>query len=163
MKYKKINGFTLIEILIVITILGIVLSIAYPLYNDSLVNNRLLLESRQTIGLFSFARAEAMRRGESISICASNDKSNACSTSQNINQGIIVFQNKDNQIIKVSDKWISNDNGSMSTSIITFNGAGSATTKGNILVCNAQYNSFTIEITNIGKIQLKSNTGRQEC
>lgn len=37
---KKINGFTLIELMIVVAIIGILASIAYPSYQDSVMKSR---------------------------------------------------------------------------------------------------------------------------
>lgn len=65
-------GFTLIELMIVVTILGIVMAIGVPSFNSMIKNNRLVAASNDLAGALHFARAEAVRRGRSVQVEALN-------------------------------------------------------------------------------------------
>ena len=61
---KKINGFTLIELMIVVAIIGILASIAYPSYQDSVMKSR---RADATGALLGFANAMERRFTETNS------------------------------------------------------------------------------------------------
>lgn len=63
-------GFTLIELMIVMTILAIVISIGVPSFNNLIKNNRLSAASNDIAGALQYARSEAVRRGRTIQVQA---------------------------------------------------------------------------------------------
>jgi type IV pilus assembly protein PilE len=63
---NKINGFTLIELMIVVAIVGILAGIAYPSYVDSVQKSR---RSDATGALLGFANAMERRFTETNSYC----------------------------------------------------------------------------------------------
>lgn len=65
---KKTDGFTLIELMIVVAIIGILASIAYPSYVDSVKKSR---RSDATGALLGFANAMERRFTETNSYCDS--------------------------------------------------------------------------------------------
>ena len=66
-------GFTLIELMMVLTILGIVMSIGVPSFNTMIKNNRLASASNDVAGALHYARAEAVRRGRPVQVDALNN------------------------------------------------------------------------------------------
>ncbi|SHG20218.1 type IV fimbrial biogenesis protein FimT [Microbulbifer donghaiensis] len=64
----RTQGFTLIELMIVVTVLGIVMAIGIPSFNTMIMNNRLAAASNDVAGALHFARAEAVRRGRSVQV-----------------------------------------------------------------------------------------------
>lgn len=164
------QGFSLIEMLIAMTVLGIVSSIAYPLFQSSIISNRLLAQTNQVMASFSYARAEAMRRGDFVSVCATSDGA-TCDAANDVSKGLIIFNNPsqsglaaNSQIIRVYDKWTNNDKGKITaTGYITFNAAGSSTSASSILVCKPGSDSFTLQVSSIGKLQVNSNVGDGGC
>lgn len=62
----KHSGFTLVELLVAITVLAILVGWAIPSFSALLGENRLVASSNQLVGLINHARAEALRRGERV-------------------------------------------------------------------------------------------------
>ncbi|MEE9552542.1 MAG: GspH/FimT family pseudopilin, partial [Gammaproteobacteria bacterium] len=65
---KKQYGFTLIEIMMVVTLAGILAALALPTFGDMLKNNRLTAQANSLIGTMQYARNEAVNRGHNIVI-----------------------------------------------------------------------------------------------
>lgn len=64
------KGFTLIEVLVTVLIVGILASVASPVYRSLIVSTRLSGEMNALIGALNVARSEAQKRGQTVSICA---------------------------------------------------------------------------------------------
>lgn len=62
------RGFTIVELMITLTIASILLGISIPNFNTLIKNNRLAVATNETIGAFNFARTEAFKRGDLIHI-----------------------------------------------------------------------------------------------
>lgn len=67
---KKIHnqGFTLLELLVTIAIAAIVMAIGIPNYKSVISRNRLTSYNNEVITSLNFARSEAVKRGESVSM-----------------------------------------------------------------------------------------------
>ena len=94
---KNIFGFTLIEALIVISILGVFLVFALP--NISGFGHGARLSSYSNRFLFSLylARSEAIKRNSWVVVCKSNDGA-SCNPDGYWSQGWIVFSDRNNNI-----------------------------------------------------------------
>jgi type IV fimbrial biogenesis protein FimU len=68
-------GFTLVELMIVVVILGIFASIAVPSFTDLIRRNRVQSASEELYGLLQYARTEAVARGRPITIEKNQDGS----------------------------------------------------------------------------------------
>lgn len=77
---KKIQGFTLFELLIGIAIIGIITTIALPSLSTLLIKNRVDNEISQLQRLLSTARNGAINKSETVTICPL-DISNVCQNS----------------------------------------------------------------------------------
>lgn len=85
-------GFTLLELLVVIAILVILITLAIPVFDTVIQNNRTASLTNELVSVLHLARSEAIKRGVSVSVCAANDTQlNSCGT--NWNNGWIVFTN----------------------------------------------------------------------
>ncbi|MRI33720.1 type IV fimbrial biogenesis protein FimT [Endozoicomonas sp. OPT23] len=72
---KKISqGFTLVELMVTVAILAILSSIAYPGFQNSILNSRMTSQSNTFLAAFQFARSEAASRNLSTMVCGSNDQ-----------------------------------------------------------------------------------------
>lgn len=88
MKRKRIAGFTIIELMVTVTLLSVVLVLALPGFQSFIQNNRVATQANNFITALTLARSEALKRGTNVSVCASSDQA-TCTGAWN--QGWIVF------------------------------------------------------------------------
>lgn len=62
------QGFTLVELLIAIAVLGVVLAIGVPTFQNTVINRRLDSAASQFVNALVTARSEAARRGVTITL-----------------------------------------------------------------------------------------------
>jgi len=67
------SGVTLIELLIVITIVAILMGIGVPSYRYISTSYRISGEINGLLGDVQFARAEAVKEGQNVTVCVSSD------------------------------------------------------------------------------------------
>jgi type IV fimbrial biogenesis protein FimT len=87
-------GFTLIEMLVAITIIGILTMLAAPTLRDAMLNGRMVGMVNDTMGDLNIARSEAVKRNSSVTLCPSAN-GGTCSGGTNWAQGWIVFNDVD--------------------------------------------------------------------
>jgi type IV fimbrial biogenesis protein FimT len=63
-------GFTLPELMIVIVIVGVMLGLGVPAYRDTIARTRITSKMNELVGAMQVARAESVRRGVDVSLCA---------------------------------------------------------------------------------------------
>lgn len=90
MNMGKINGFTLVELLITIVVVSILLATGVPAFKDFINNNRLTTQANSLAISIQVARSEAVKRGSGAVICASTDQA-TCSAADDWSTGWIVF------------------------------------------------------------------------
>jgi type IV fimbrial biogenesis protein FimT len=87
---KAQRGFTVIELMMTIMVLGILLGLAVPSFMETIRNNRLIAHNNEFIGALNIARSEALKRSDSVSICASADQL-TCTGANDWGTGWILF------------------------------------------------------------------------
>jgi type IV fimbrial biogenesis protein FimT len=75
---RSTKGFTLIELMVAISVLGILLALALPDMRSFLVNSRLSSDINGFVGLINYARSEAIVRNQDVVVCPKSNTSNAC-------------------------------------------------------------------------------------
>jgi type IV fimbrial biogenesis protein FimT len=86
---RGLRGFTLIELMVTVSILAILLGIAAPSFRDTLLNVRMTALANDLMSDLANARSEAAKRGVRVALCTSNNGSTCTNTAwQN---GWIVF------------------------------------------------------------------------
>jgi type IV fimbrial biogenesis protein FimT len=86
-------GFTILELMIAVTILGILLGIAVPSFTAIIRQNRLATETNEILAAAAIARSEAVKRGSPVSMCAAADAtlSSCAEDADQWSNGWIVF------------------------------------------------------------------------
>jgi len=84
------RGFTLTELLVTLTVAGILMAIAVPSFKYVTTSNRASSEINSLLGDMQMARGEAMKEGQFITICASIDGA-TCAGTTTWNSGWILF------------------------------------------------------------------------
>lgn len=94
------RGLTMIEVLVTVTLIAILASIATPSFTSIIRNGRILGEANSFVGDLQLARAEAIKRGLPVILCPSSD-GQTCLTGANANNwqvGWIMIADNDSSL-----------------------------------------------------------------
>ena len=136
---KRQTGFTLTEMMVALAIVAILMTIAGPSYQYITNSNRMSSEVNALLGDMEYAREEAIKEGQNITVCSSTTGT-TCAASPNWQTGWIVFSNTNppaaqpaagvlraGPAFSGSDTFVSSPN---TVTAITFNREGFATAAG---------------------------------
>jgi len=84
------RGVTLIELMVVTTILGILGAVAAPSFLDFIARNRIDAAANDALTSVNYARSEAIKRGTIVALCRSTNGT-SCATTGDWEQGWIAF------------------------------------------------------------------------
>lgn len=77
------KGFTLVELMVTISVLAVLVSVALPDLRNFMVGSRLSSDVNGLIGLLNYARSEAIVRNQSVVICPrATGAANTCEDTQ---------------------------------------------------------------------------------
>ena len=86
----RARGFTVIELLIVVALVGVLTALAVPSFVGMIQRNRVSAEVNSFAGDLQFARSEAIKQGLPVSVCASSN-GKTCLGANTWHSGWIVF------------------------------------------------------------------------
>jgi type IV fimbrial biogenesis protein FimT len=84
------RGFTLIELMVTLSIAAILLLVAVPNFIAFVQNNRLATQANDLVTMLNYARSEAVKRNQTITVCSSTDGT-SCAGTTTWDGGLIVF------------------------------------------------------------------------
>ena len=73
-RMKKQHGFTLIELIVTVSVLAIVLAVGVPSFQNVVKNSRITGQTNDFLTAVNYARSEAVKNGETLILCASEDE-----------------------------------------------------------------------------------------
>jgi type IV fimbrial biogenesis protein FimT len=85
---KSQSGFTLIELMITLTVAGILMMVAVPSYREFIQSNRMTTQVNLLVATLKAARSEAIKRRKTVTVCKSSDQV-SCASSGGWEQGWI--------------------------------------------------------------------------
>lgn len=176
----KHTGFTLIELVMSIAIVGILLTVGIPSFRALITNNRITTQTNDFISDLAHARAEAVRRNSRVTICRSNTGT-SCVPSSNWRDGWIVFTDPavpgtytsaSETLLRVRGAMPTGmtllDNGGFTNSgdflqflpsgLVSGVSGGSSTTAATFTLCISGYRGRTINFNSIGRVNVTAMT-----
>jgi type IV fimbrial biogenesis protein FimT len=96
---KRSTGFTLIELMVTIAVIVVLLALGVPKMQQYATSNRTVAQLNRISGDLALARSEAIKRGSSATVCASDDSTTStpsCSGTNAWEDGWIAFADLNN-------------------------------------------------------------------
>ncbi len=165
---KRHTGFTLIELIVTLSVAAILITLAVPSFRDFLLNNRLTTTANEFTAAANLARSEAIKRGRNATVCVSNnsmDASPGCTGGTDWGVGWLVWVDADGNGALNGDERLRVGHTLTGTGL-TFTGnvssfqydsRGAVANTGNIQVCDdrADEDGRQLTITATGRIELE--------
>ena len=166
MKQKK--GVTLVELMIIVSIVAIILAFVGPSIQGILIKNRIVAEINETSSLIQYARHHAIDEQAQVVVCPSKDYS-VCSSDWN-DPKIVFIDDDDNAIRGTTEELLVTIGATSSTSLMTnstnvikFSGTGEANLATEILLCHkdgkAEY-ARSLSVSLQGRVKMSADSDR---
>lgn len=84
------TGFSILELLTAIAVMAVLLGLGVPTFLDTINSNRTTTQANELVSALNFARSEAVKRSDLVSVCASTNGT-SCSGANDWSTGWIVF------------------------------------------------------------------------
>jgi type IV fimbrial biogenesis protein FimT len=91
-RLRRNPGFTLVEMMIVVSIIALLLAIGVPSFRYVTTSNRASTEINGLVGDLQFARSEAIREGQQINVCATTNGTSCVGSGTTWHTGWLVMQ-----------------------------------------------------------------------
>ena len=88
---KKQVGFTVLELIVTMTIAAILLSVGIPSFINTILTNRLAGATNEMVSMLMYARAEGVKRNSPVIICRSSNGASCNNPAGGWEAGWIVF------------------------------------------------------------------------
>ena len=167
--FVGIHGFTLIELIVTITIAGILIAIATPYLGSFISSTRLTTQTNELLTDLNTARSEAVKRAAYVGVCASTSGS-SCTSGGSFLNGWIVFLDADNSgtwtapsdsVMKVHGALDGGNTTVSGSSTVIFNSSGSLESSSTVTYTfcdSALHKSRKISVTATGRAASETGT-----
>jgi type IV fimbrial biogenesis protein FimT len=149
-------GFTMTELLVTMGIAAMLMAIGVPSYRYVTYSNSATTEINSLLGDMQYARSEAVKEGQAVSMCPASTDYSSCVATTSWQSGWIIFSDINNNhtiassanILRVRQKFSSSTQDSLvsdnTMQFVTFNREGFAT---NFPATATGYVTFTLHTT----------------
>lgn len=154
---KAVTGFTLLELMTTVAVVGVLAAVAIPNMRDFIRNNRLTAAANDMLHSTQTARSEAIKRQLNVVVCASDAPlADPPECSYGAFHGWVVFQDTDgdwtfdagepvverHELVDSSVTVLNDNDGIISYSPSGFaNPAGAKTPSHNVVICDVRGNA----------------------
>ncbi|HHJ16839.1 MAG TPA: prepilin-type N-terminal cleavage/methylation domain-containing protein [Gammaproteobacteria bacterium] len=87
---KNAHGFTLVELMVTLTVIAILATVAVPSFTNTIKDNRMVAQINRLAGSLAIARSDAIRFGREATVCVSSDQA-TCTGETNWELGWMVW------------------------------------------------------------------------
>lgn len=162
---RRQQGFTLIELVVVLTIVGVLTRLALPSFQSAILSNRLASYANSFVAAVQLARSEAIKRNSSVTLCRSTDGT-SCAASGTWQQGWIVMAGSTVLVYQqaLSDSYSFTTTSSGTPYSLSFPASGVGATSATVKICrvspSAGDQERTIDVSPTGRTTVtKTTTG----
>ena len=163
---KEQQGFTLIELMVTVSLVGILLAFAIPSLRDMVSNDRVTSNSNEFVTSLSLTRSEAVKRGSRVTMCRSSNGT-SCLGAGDWQVGWVIFVDENNDgafvaadILQIHDPLATSvtlPGVGVIGSYVSFIGNGSAqktdgTAQSGVMTLSMNGKTRTITLTSVGRL-----------
>lgn len=155
----RIRGFTLIELIITLSLLMLILGLGVPSMNSLIAKQGVHQTADLIVRAVHLSRSEAIRRGNRVILCFSNNSSNCNSSSP---EHLLIFNDPDhtgaptsiNELIQVVSLDTDRLRLHYNRSLLAFSARGHAAgTNGTFTICSADGQGAMLVVSILGRIR----------
>ena len=160
---RRQRGYTILELMMTIAVIAVIAGFAVPSFLSTMNANRIVTDNNELISTLAFARSEAIKRGQRVTLCPTADQA-ACATTGGWEQGWMAFLDPSGfgtvdageEVLRVWDgleRTTVRAAGSFATSV-SFVGSGETratpTNADSFYVCGSDGDTATARTINVG-------------
>ena len=90
---RNISGFSLLELMVTLSIGALIMTMAVPSFRNSINNQRMTSATNELVMSLTLAKSEAIKRVTYVTVCKSSDGATCTGNTSDWNDGWIVFAN----------------------------------------------------------------------
>lgn len=169
---KQAHGFTLIELMVTLSVMAILLAVAVPNFQSFILNSRITTQTNNFIMALMLARSEAVKRGSTVTVCSSTDGT-SCAGSSKWEGGWLVFVDADGDgVVDTGDLPVQvgqalsggNTLNGYARTRVTYSGNGFASGfNGTFSLCDSRGVTFSRDIIVNNQGRVHAETGKGTC
>jgi type IV fimbrial biogenesis protein FimT len=153
-------GFTLVELLVTLAIAGVLLAVGVPAMTSFLADQAAAANADEFAEALRFARAEAIKRGGAVTMCASTD---LATCSDNWKSGWIVKADDSGKVLRVQNPLRSMGDLTAAAETVTFQSTGIVTEGAGAYVFAAADSDAnrtrTVRLNSLGRVAVPPKGG----
>lgn len=166
--FDQSSGFTLIELVVTLSVVALLVSVAVPSMRGVLQNSRIITQNNNLVSDVHLARSEAIRRARTVSICTWNSTATpnapTCDGGGNWSGGRVIWADQNRNGVLDAGEIVRSREGFAPITLkqqvnidpIVFDSRGLSTSAVTFSLCDARGPSFgkDLRLTATGQIEL---------